>query len=271
MESGRKGAGNVGKPLSANTVRKTHVVLGSILDSALYDGYISMNPVKSTAVKAPRRSEIKAAKPEQVTWSAEELNTVLKWLRDDLKDNYYPLWRVYAMTGLRRSEALALKWQDIDHASKTLTLLRSLNTRKRGDVKILKTGASRRLDLDDETLTALKKHKTNRATISFALCTPDAYVFGDENGNLPSSHSITSLWSRRLGWLQQHYPHIRRVSLHGLRHTHATLLIAVGVPPKGVQERLGHSNIGTTLNIYSHVTPTMQRNAIDKLSALFNA
>lgn len=271
LESGRKDKGNVGKPLSANTVRKTHVILGAILDAAILDGFLSVNPAKNAAVKPPRPSEIKAAKPEQVTWTAEELNTVLRWLRDDLEDDHYPLWCVYAMTGLRRSEALALKWQDIDHAAKSLTLLRTLNTRKRGDVKILKTGATRRLDLDDETLDALKKHKASRAAISLALCAPDAYIFSDENGDLPSPSSVTSMWSRRLDWLQQQHPRIRRVSLHGLRHTHATQLMSVGVPPKVVQERLGHSNIGTTLNIYSHVTPTMQRDAVDKLTSLLAA
>lgn len=60
------------------------------------------------------------------------------------------------------------------------------------------------------------------------------------------------------------------LSLHGLRHTHATLLLAAGVHPKVVQERLGHSDISVTMSVYSHVTPTMQRDAVDRLAALFS-
>ena len=63
---------------------------------------------------------------------------------------------------------------------------------------------------------------------------------------------------------------LKRLSIHGLRHTHATLLLELGVHPKVVQERLGHSNISTTMNIYSHVTPTMQRDAAARLAALIS-
>lgn len=63
------------------------------------------------------------------------------------------------------------------------------------------------------------------------------------------------------------HPEIHRVTLKGLRHTHATLLLEMGEHPKVVQERLGNSTITTTMNTYSHVTPTMQRNAVERLSA----
>ena len=62
------------------------------------------------------------------------------------------------------------------------------------------------------------------------------------------------------------FEHLPRVTLKGLRHTHATILMELGVPPKVVQERLGHSTITTTMNIYSHVTPTMQKNAVEQFA-----
>ena len=64
----------------------------------------------------------------------------------------------------------------------------------------------------------------------------------------------------------EEFEHLPRVTLKGLRHTHATILMELGVPPKVVQERLGHSTITTTMNIYSHVTPTMQKNAVEQFA-----
>lgn len=78
---------------------------------------------------------------------------------------------------------------------------------------------------------------------------------------------MTSRWDRRLKWATAKFDSLHRVTIKGLRHTHATLLLELGEHPKVVQERLGHSTITTTMNIYSHVTPTMQRSAVDRFAA----
>ena len=70
-----------------------------------------------------------------------------------------------------------------------------------------------------------------------------------------------------MNWLTKKYDTMHRVTIKGLRHTHATLLLELGEHPKVVQERLGHSTITTTMNIYSHVTPTMQRSAVTRFAA----
>jgi integrase len=78
---------------------------------------------------------------------------------------------------------------------------------------------------------------------------------------------MTSRWDRRMNWLTKKYDSMHGVTIKGLRHTHAPLLLELGEHPKVVQERLGHSTITTTMNIYSHVTPTMQRSAVTRFAA----
>lgn len=92
-------------------------------------------------------------------------------------------------------------------------------------------------------------------------------MFADDEGNLRSPDAMTSRWARRLDWATAQFDNLTRVTLKGLRHTHATLLVERGEHPKIDQERLGHSTITTTMNIYSHVTPTMQKSAVDRFAA----
>ena len=172
--------------------------------------------------------------------------------------------RLFAYTGMRRSEAL-------DAAPATLTP-RTAESAFAGrstpdwEQTLTKTYNARGSDVDDETLQILASYKVKRAELSFQLAKADAYVFGDDDGQLRSPDAITSRWSRRLDWLTAAHPDIHRVTIKGLRHTHATQLLERGTHPKVVQERLGHTTITTTMNIYSHVTPTMQRSAIDELA-----
>lgn len=114
-KSGRKDECGKGKPLSANSIHKVHVVLGAILDAAIDDGLIQVNPAKKKrTVNAPKSSQVRAQKPEIVTWTGEQLQTFLTWNEQELQDELFPLWGLIAYTGMRRSEALALRWNDHD-------------------------------------------------------------------------------------------------------------------------------------------------------------
>ena len=257
-----------GQPLSANSVHKVHVVLGAILDAAIEDGHLTVNPTKKRrTVKAPKSSEVRAQKPEIVTWTAEQLTTFLAWDRDELKDELFALWWLIAYTGMRRSEVLALKWNDINTKTMRISIRRAVNTEDWTQTKTTKTGGARVIDVDGETLKVLASYKITRAELSFDLAKADAFVFADDDGNLRSPDAMTSRWDRRLKWATAKLDNLTRVTMKGLRHTHATLLLELGEHPKVVQERLGHSTITTTMNIYSHVTPTMQRSAVDRFAA----
>lgn len=94
---GRKDEHGKGKPLSANSIHKVHVVLGAMLDAAIDDGLLSVNPSKKRrTVNAPKSSQVRAEKPEIVTWTGEQLGIFLTWNRDELKDELFPLWRLIA-------------------------------------------------------------------------------------------------------------------------------------------------------------------------------
>jgi integrase len=266
--SGRRDKPGLGKPLSANTVSKVHVLLAAMLDAAVDDGLILLNPAKKTrTVNPPRSSQIRAQKPEIVTWTGPQLQAFLTWNRDELDDELFPLWRTLAYTGMRRSEALALRWSDINFTTGRISLRRAVDVTLPNTTKVTKTGTARVIDIDAETLRVLKTHKTTRGAISLDLARGDAYVFGDDNGAIRVPDAVTSRWTRRLDWACAKIEGLPRVTLKGLRHTHATLLLELGEHPKVVQERLGHSTITTTMNIYSHVTPTMQKSAIDRFAA----
>jgi integrase len=266
--SGRRDKPGLGKPLSANTVSKVHVLLAAMLDAAVDDGLILLNPAKKKrTVNPPSSSQVRAQKPEIITWTGPQLRVFLTWNREELDDELFPLWRTIAYTGMRRSEALALRWSDINFTTGRISLRRAVDVTAPHTTKVTKTGSARVIDIDAETLRGLKAHKSDRGAISLDLARADAYVFGDDKGAIRVPDAVTSRWTRRLDWACAKIEGLPRVTLKGLRHTHATLLLELGEHPKVVQERLGHSTITTTMNIYGHVTPTMQKSAIDRFAA----
>lgn len=266
--SGRRDKPGYGKPLSANTVSKVHVLLAAMLDAAVDDGLILLNPAKKRrTVNPPRSSQVRAQKPEIVTWTGPQLHAFLTWNRDEFDDELFPLWRTIAYTGMRRSEALALRWGDLNFTTGRLAIRRAADVTTRNKAKTTKTGSARVLDLDTESLAVLKAYKAKRGAISLDLARADSYVFGNDAGEIRSPNEVSRRWTTRVRRAQADMDELPRVTLKGLRHTHATLLLELGEHPKVVQERLGHSTITTTMNIYSHVTPTMQKAAVDRFAA----
>ena len=184
------------------------------------------------------------------------------------EDDIHTLWLVIAQTGMRRSEAIALRWQDFDAGNQRIAVRRAADTATARAVKSTKTGSARVIDLSAEVVDALHAWKRLVAQISFEHAKAGAYIFGNPAGGLRSPNEVGRRWRRRVLAAQQVMPDLPTVTLKGLRHTHATLLLQAGVQPKVVQERLGHSTIAITMNIYSHVMPSMQRDAVDRLSAI---
>ncbi len=266
---GRRDRKHAGEPLSANSVNKVHVVIGAMLDAAIDDGHISVNVArKRRTVQAPTGKQVRAQRPEVVTWTAAQLSAFLAWDHDIFDDDLFALWHVYAHTGVRRSEALALRWGDIDMKHMRVSVRRAVDTARRLEVKTTKTGGSRAIDVDAATIAVLRSYKAARGAIHLPHVQPDAYVFSNMRGEIRSPNEISRRWGYRVGAARAAGVEIPPLTLKGLRHTHATLLLEVGTPAKVVQERLGHTDIATTMNIYSHVTPTMQRSAADRFAEL---
>ncbi|WP_192497771.1 tyrosine-type recombinase/integrase [Pseudoclavibacter sp. CFCC 13611] len=268
--SGRADKGHEGEGLGPNSVRKVHTIISSVLQAAVDEGLLQRNVARSKTANPPTMTEIEAAKDEINPWTVDELQAFTTWAADN--DDLAALWFTAAHTGLRRGELLALRWGDIDLARKTLSVRRAVvvvKTRpERLEVKKPKSGHTRVVDLDEATIITLKKWRSTLAQVNIAFTARNANVFGrlDDNGTRHPDN-VSRRWrsavdrcARYCVERQQTPPH--EISLHDVRHTHATLMLQAGVHPKVVQERLGHSTITITLNLYSHVLPTVQREAV---------
>lgn len=268
--------------LSKNSVHKVHVAVGAMFDSAVSDKLLSANPARqSKAVKAPTSKEVRRQRRERdgemVTWTGAQLRAFLDWNRDVLNDDVHALWWVIAHTGIRRSEALALRWSDVDLDGQRIKVLRAIDTGKpaarRGEVKGTKTDSPRVVDIDIVTAKVIRQWRTCRGALSLDLARGDAYVFGQLDGQPRNPNALSQMFTRRVAKARKALgaDSLPAITIHGLRHTHATVLLELGEHVKVVQERLGHTTITTTMDVYSHVTPTMQRSAVDRFAAAVNA
>lgn len=265
----RERGGKDGAPLSANTVNKTSITLAAILDSAMEDNFIVKNPARlKKIVKAPTGRDIRSEREEMVTWTAEQLKAFIEWDRDVYEDELFPLWFTLARTGMRRGEALALQWRDLDFKTGRISIRRAADSATRGRTKVPKSGGARVIDADTQLMTTLKTLKATRGGIALDLARPAAFIFSHDDGRLRDPVLVSNRWIRRMAAANKALPDLPRIPLHALRHTHATLLLQIGESPKVVQERLGHASISITMDIYSHVNPTMQRAAADRFAAL---
>ncbi len=223
--------------LSARTVRYAYTILRAALGDAVKEGRLSVNPTDRSTPPSPSE----ARPPEMQAWTAAELSRFLAWA--DAQDPDLSMgWRLLAATGMRRGEALALRWRDVDLDAGRLAMRRSVGvvkTKGAGERLVegpTKTGRSRVVDLDAGTVAALRAYGAARGGLALDLVRDSALV----RSNLDGTHRHPERFSRRFAGQvaqarkalgEERLPVIR---LHDLRHTHATLLLADGVPVKVV-------------------------------------
>ena len=229
------------------------VILQSALKHAVTMKLIQFSPCPDVPKHRPEKKEM-------LVWDQEETAAFLKTAEGT---RHYAFYTVALSTGMRLGELFALEWRDIDLNGGFLTVQRTLeeigsNIR----VKPPKTAKSRRrIDLPQFAIEALLNHKRAMLAEGF-IKSP---VFCNTNGD----------YLRRTSFRRRSFmPLIKKagvpqIRLHDLRHTAATLLLISGTNPKIVSERLGHATVAITLDTYSHVLPTMQKQAADQLDQLF--
>ncbi len=241
--------------LSASTVRTIYTVLRAALDTAVRDGLLRDNP--AAKVRRPI-----AQRKEAAHLNAEEASRLLDAVRGDRLEAFF---RLLLATGLRRGEALALHWSDVDMDEHVLRVRWTLSRTSRGlELGEPKTSKSRRIvPLPRSTVATLQAHRERqdleRRAAGEAWLEQDL-VFTTEIGTPLEPRNVL----RRFEQIVREAG-LPRVSLHTLRHTAASLLLAAGTHTKVVQEHLGHSSYAITADIYSHVTPAQQREAADRL------
>jgi integrase len=257
LYSDRKAAG-----LSPTTTNLLHNMLHRALKQAVDWDMLLRNPTER--VTAPR-----PAAPEPATWDAGQVARFLA-AADATDDG--ALWRVAICTGMRRSELLGLQWADVDLERGVLNVR---HARKRGEGNRWETGAPktrkgrRQIALPPSAVEALRQHRRRQVEYRLQLGTAyhdQGYVFAGDEGQPMHPNVIAKRFARLVAVTS-----LPAIKLHGLRHTNATVSLAAGEHPKIVQERLGHSTISMTLDRYSHVTESMQREAAARLDALLSA
>ena len=240
------------KELSSSRLVSTWSVLHAALDAAVKLGTLPYNPCDR--VTPPRRARV-----ERQIWDEDRARAFLARIA---ADKYHALYALVMGTGLRRGEILGLRWQDVDLARGVLTV-RQAQARVNGRPLIFKPpktpGSRRAITLPAFAVAALKAHKArqNAERLRFgAVWEETDLVFCKPGGAaLPPGTFEYSWYKLRAALVADGFPYIR---LHDLRHLHATLGLAAGVHPKVMSERLGHSSVTITLDLYSHVTETMQ-------------
>jgi len=241
--------------LSARTVRYHHVVLHIALKTAVKWGLISRNV--ADAVDPPRVRNM-----EMNTWDEDSIISFLNTGKDTI---YYALFHTALFTGMRRSELLALRWQDIDFIYSQISVSRSLHHLNDGSYVFTqpKSAKSQRtIALSPSAILVLKEHhekqKLERIMQGITL-TDDDLVFSHPDGKPMRPNTVSRAWNvlaARAG--------LKVIRFHDARHSHASLMLKQGAHPKIVQERLGHSSIVITLDTYSHVAPGLQEAAANR-------
>ncbi|AMB93291.1 site-specific integrase [Aerococcus sp. UMB8608] len=191
-----------------------------------------------------------------VFYTKTELQQVLNTLEKYAPKKWYAFFRTLAYTGMRRGEIMALKWEDINFNQRTINIYKSIavgDGNKRYIAPPKTKHGKRKIAIDDITLHALKRWRTEQAQILLenGLALNDQwFIFSKQDENEPIS--LSKPWTFYDKFCKRHG--LRFIKIHGFRHTHCTLLFDAGVPLQDVRDRLGHSSIKITVDIYNHVT-----------------
>lgn len=251
--------------LSARTVRYIATILHRAFRDAVRWQALVRNPADSADPPKP------TSRPEMKTWTGAQLSTFLNHVAGDRLSG---VWWLLATTGMRRGEALGLRWADVDLDAGVARIIRTLITtdvQHKGSPGMAwgtpKTAKGRRsVSLDPTLVAALRTHRARQLQERMILgagYVDEDLVVAEADGQPMHPKRLSYYFereSKRAG--------LAPIRLHDLRHTHATLALKAGVHPRIVQERLGHANVSITLDTYSHVDLDMQAAAALRVSAL---
>jgi len=250
-----KGKGAV--QLSPRSVQYMHSVLTRALNRAVKWDLVPRNVCTLVAPPRVPRHRVEPLSPD-------DARHLLEAVKDQQNE---ALYSVAMALGLRKGEALGLRWPDIDLDAATLTVCHQLQARRGKHLTEPKSDRSRRtLPLPEFAVKALRAHRARQfqaRLVAGSRWQDTGHVFTTSVGTPMDGSRVSKHFRRALATAG--LPHKR---FHDLRHTAASLLLAQGVHPRVVMETLGHSQIGVTMNTYSHVLPVLQRDAAEKMNAL---
>jgi integrase len=257
-----EGRRRTGGGLSPRTVHHMRRVLIKALNQAVTWDRLTKNPAIATAPPKVERTKMLA-------YDAAQTAELIEAFRPNRM--FVPML-LAVMCGLRRGEILALRWRHVELGDnrRMLSIRESAEqTKDKVRYKEPKAGRARTVALSSMMLKELKAHRARQAEELLKIGVrpdEDSFVVAQVDGRPLKPVSLTHEWTRLLGKTS-----LPRIRFHDLRHTHASQMLAAGVHPKVASERLGHSTIGITLDLYSHVMPGMQADAAEQVDAALQA
>jgi integrase len=263
FEVGGKG----GKPLSVRTVQYARSVLRRALNDAVTERVLEVNPVVGS--KCPKAD----GEPRHATWTGEQVKAFLDHVGED---RWAPLWHLATATGMRRGELMGLRWSDVDLDGAIVAVERSTTQVGRDRITTTpKNHERRKVAIDPTTVAVLRSWRkvqtAGRLAWGPAYVDVDGLVFTWKDGSPVLPDYVTKALGRlqlvvaeRL--VEAELEPLPRLTVHELRHSHATILLRAGVPVHIVAKRLGHKDPSVTLNVYADVIPDDDTSAVDVFS-----
>lgn len=241
------------KGLAEATIKKIHTQVSSSLISAVKKDMIQ----KNVAAFVENKPKIKRTLVE--VWDELEVKHFLDYV-SKANTRYYMVFHIAIATGMRQGEILGLRWCDVDFDRRLISVKQTLS-HNGSEFGLTKTSSSNRtISLDEKTMKLLMQHRAaeikEREENNLDTFNEFGPVIQTALGTPLKPRSLDKIWNKL-----RNKAGMRRITFHGLRHTHASLLLKNNIHPKIVSERLGHSSIQITLDRYSHLFSNMQENA----------
>ncbi|WP_456272648.1 site-specific integrase [Bacillus sp. AK031] len=259
---------------SQNYMDGIHACGRMIFRQAVELGLMKVNPTENFRLPKKQQTveELENADENIIFLEKEELAHFLKLAYSEGLEMDQLIFTTLSYTGLRIGELLALKWTDFNEKQGTLRITKTLynpsNNYEKYELLTPKTkGSVRTIRINDKLINMLKKHKIKQNEIKLkyrSVYKDNQFIFAREDGH-PQLRKVVDT---RLKRLLKKAGIKRNITPHSFRHTHTSLLLEAGVGIKEIQQRLGHTDINTTMNIYAHMTANMEEKASQKFDKL---
>lgn len=252
--------------LKLKRFRMVKTYASKVIDFAIKREYISSNPFK--LVDFPKIKASAVLDKEVNYYSKEQLIDFLQCLKQYGNAKITAFFYLLAFSGIRKGEALALTWADLNFDTKELLITKALSRGKNNKlyIKSTKTDTIRQLLIDDETCSVLSEWKRIQQ-VKFPNANGKSQLMFTNEQNALLQQTVPRKWLMKIiDTYGLPYTHV-----HSFRHVHCSLLFEAGASVKEVQERLGHTDVQTTLNIYTHLSKRAKNDTINKFVTYLNS
>ena len=257
---------NYSKSFSLAVLKKIKIYGSMILDYAVKMKVIYSNPMKD--VLLPKKKDDITSDDKDKYYSKEELKQFLELVESEQDIKLTAMFRLLAYTGIRKGELQALNWDDIDFTNNMITVNKTLalNTEKKVVVQTPKSKSSiRSISIDEQTANILKRWKLKQRERFLMIGTRIKKHQSCFTEEVTNSYLYLNFMNANLKRICKKNA-FKLIKVHGFRHTHCSLLFESGFTIQEVQDRLGHSDLKTTVSIYAHVTEKQRDNMADKFA-----